>query len=300
MLQEQIIDRNLLEEQLGGYWEDFKPFLTPNNITLLELAYNLCCIYNEDIDLGIQFTTTLVDESTEIQEKQYIFFGSLLNIMIDTLIRLEVEIDYDNLENNDIEYLIKLLKIPLELDDEFVVEEYSFLMNDKDLDNKDRIISLYLQKYNVEEESEEHNFLLTNIKEVGDGFIYSLNSLLNMVEKEEETEIIDEDLIKMVQERIIKIKDKFKESLAKKHLLDGGQLGLPFDSLLLTFKEELFELVGIDTTKYIEEYLLLGVISDMDTLNIFIKTKKELDEINDLESLMKTNKLINEYEGMLS
>lgn len=302
MIEGVLYERNLLDEHLGGVWHDFKHFLTDSNTELLEKSYNLICIYNEDIDLSLELANIVNDDSLDIFNKQTIFMHYMISNLLMSLRESGIILDDEQLELNDLPYLIRLAVIALEIEAPNTIDDFLSILNDLDRDNKERIILLYQQKYNIFDDwDDETYFLEKNILDVADDYIQGLIEIINgsINIDDDGQEIETKERLQYIEERILKNKSIFTGSMAWEHVTNDGGLGLSIIDLSNIFRDELERLQRTNYELYLRESFRLCLISDLTNEDIVNYITKDIDQFTDIGDQIKYNKILKECKDML-
>lgn len=286
-----IIDLNgvsLAEGNLGETWLDFTATCTPAAAILFNDAYNLITITFLDNFLDTTITNVLIDESMEVVNKQAYIRKYLIETLVDALQMIGIIIDQDYTTPDSIKDLNFILNSIYELDGMEDIIGMLGVLEDEELDTKDRFIKL-LEKLDPGFDTENFCYLINDVApNVTKGILIGLNIL-----GQDDTDYMEPAL----RRRIVANKVFLDGTLAKTHITKGGAAGLDIEPLTNLFINELGMILVDDTNRYLKELLALMIIGNLTDQQIQTQFLAAAEQFGDsIDSIYKAQALLNEVE----
>lgn len=249
-----LTNTDLGVENLGEMWQDFISRCTPEHGTLFNESYNLIALSFPNSFVDSTLMHMFVDESIDTSDLMAHVRKLFIDSIIDCLQIMGIIIDKDYLEMNHLNELKIILDTIYLADGMTDLIGLVDVLNDSEMEPKERfieVVALAQPQYDLEQ-------LPYIIKDVSTNVIRGLLIGLNIID-EDDNEWIDPTL----QKRIKANKISLAGTLAGKHIIDGGGVGLVMESYMDLFTSDLGVMLIESTRLYMTNVLGLMLISSL-------------------------------------
>ncbi len=270
-----LTGESLLTDDLGDTWLAFTKSITDHNTYIFNTGYNLIRISDPNTTVGLTINEILIDESRGVTEQTFAIRNLIITNIINIAQDMGITIDVDNVTIDDLPTLCKIVDLVYILDGFEDLLSLSAVLESKDLDPVDRFVRL-IELYYDEDDLNAYQYLITDVNE------RTLEAIRLSLINHEHDELPVE---KTVKDRILKNKAFLRNTLAWKHITDGGNIGGSFNILTADFKPELTLHEDADKVEYIRQVVALALVSDLANGEI-------LDAVSQLISVTITDPVV--------
>lgn len=280
---------SIATEDLGELWTNFENCNGPETTKLFNTAYNLIASAVQDSGLSDDINIKLIDETLDIPQLVNEIRNIFLMHLVDLANTIGIIIDKEYVDSNSLPDLILILNTITQTDIEEDSMGLLYVLDNETLDNKDKYIKLITKINSLDDEGMLPYIIKSVSSDVIKGIYIGLGGM-----DEDDKEYINED----VAIRIKNNKEFLKSTLGGEHIIDGGIVGLPFESLSRIFDDRLAStLLNNGLIDYFKQTLSLSIISSMtdneikEGFEVMIK-----DHTESLEDIYKSSKLLDEVK----
>ena len=279
---------DLLSKDVGEPWINFSQALTPEVADLMQRVYTLLALTDEESVLVSAIANLLSDEDTPVIEIKAILLELLLNNIIEQLVKFGITLDLEQVNANKLDLLYQITDVIYLLNGYEDLEGLSVILEQRDLDPKDRFIELFRKLYSMEPTDQvidELNYLIDECSE------YLMEMLrLSLI-------VADgvPDIPKHVRERVRANAAFLGGTTAGKHIRNNGQVGMGFLTSLSFYRLELDAAMRQSPEQYIKELFAFAIISETPDDELWDKLKVVIEEnVEEVTLLYRAEQLIDE------
>lgn len=279
-----LTNTDLGVENLGEMWNDFILRCTPEQAKLFNESYNLITISFPDSYIDSTLTHLFIDESMDTSDLMAAVRELFINTVIDALQIMGIIIDKDYVEMNSLSLLNQVLDTIYLADGITDLIGLADLLNYEDWTAKDRFIGV-MKMISPENDYELLDYIVSDVS------INTIRGLLvgiNVID-EDDKKFVDPQLTKRVKAN----KPLLLQTLAFKHINDGGGLGQNIDTYLNLFINDLGTILMEGAPGYMKHVLGLMIISNLTDAQIHKQFNTLSESLSmSIEDLYVTNKVL--------
>lgn len=279
-----LTNTDLGVENLGEMWSDFILRCTPEQAKLFNESYNLITISFPDSYIDSTLTHLFIDESMDTSDLMAAVRELFINTVIDALQIMGIIIDKDYVEMNSLSLLNQVLDTIYLADGITDLIGLADLLNYEDWTAKDRFIGV-MKMISPENDYELLDYIVSDVS------INTIRGLLvgiNVID-EDDKKFVDPQLTKRVKAN----KPLLLQTLAFKHINDGGGLGQNIDTYLNLFINDLGTILMEGAPGYMKHVLGLMIISNLTDAQIHKQFNTLSESLSmSIEDLYVTNKVL--------
>lgn len=282
---------NLADTMIGGMWFAFRSAIPPLQAKILDNAFNLIMLSDENSVLPSQIADLLANTDLDMPVKKQAVFVMLTANTINLLTEMGVTLNQDVAGEDKLKELSRLLDFFFSLQDYQDLIGLKSLLECMDIPPVNRLLQVMLKLWGENEDLSEYECMIEDVSEV------TLKAIKDALFSPEEMVNTPDNIV----QRVLANKTFMEGTRAYDHLINNGQAGGTMTTYLNFFKDDLELLLGIDTVegnlRYAKEVLCLYLISEINDHWLKEKASQYLyGAIEDITSITKIEEMI---EGVI-
>lgn len=278
---------NLADHMIGGMWITFRSAVPSLQTKILDNAFNLIMLSDENSVLPSQIADLLANTDLELSVKKQAIFVLMAVNTINLLTEMGITLNHDVTGEDKLKELSKLLDLFLSLQDYEDLIGLKSLLECMDIPPVDRLLQTMQKFWGEDADLSEYECMLVDVSEV------TLKAI-------KDTLFCPEELINTpdnIVNRVLANKTLMEGTKAYEHLVNNGQAGGTMPTYLNFFKAYLEELLEVNTLEanltYAREVLCFFLISEINDHWLKEKATKYLyTVIEDITSITKVEEMI--------
>lgn len=282
---------NLADTMVGGMWFTFRSAIPPLQAKILDNAFNLIMLSDENSVLPSQIADVLANTDLDMPVKKQAVFVMLTVNTINLLTEMGVTLNQDVVGEDKLKELSKLLDFFLSLQDYQDLIGLKSLLECMDIPPVNRLLQAMQKLWGEDEDLSEYECMVEDISEV------TLKAIKDTLFSPEEMANTPDNIVN----RVIANKAFLEGTKAYDHLINNGQAGGTMPTYLNFFKDYLEELLAVNTVEanlaYAKEVLCFYLISEINDHWLKEKVSQYLySVIEDITSITRIEEMI---EGVI-
>lgn len=282
---------NLADVMVGGMWFAFRSAIPPLQAKILDNAFNLIMLSDENSVLPSQVTDLLANQDIDLSVKKQAVFVMLTVNTINLLTEMGITLNQDVAGEDKLKELSKLLDFFLSLQDYQDLIGLKSLLECMDIPPVNRLLQAMQKFWGEDDDLSEYECLLEDVSEV------TLKAIKDTLFSPDEMVNTPDNIVN----RVLANKAFMEGTKAYDHLINNGQAGGTMPTYLNFFKDDLELLLGLDTVegnlRYAREVLCFYLISEINDHWLKEKASQYLySVIDDITSITKVEEMI---EGVI-
>jgi hypothetical protein len=282
---------NLADTMVGGMWFTFRSAIPPLQAKILDNAFNLIMLSDENSVLPSQIADVLANTDLDMPVKKQAVFVMLTVNTINLLTEMGVTLNQDVVGEDKLKELSKLLDFFLSLQDYQDLIGLKSLLECMDIPPVNRLLQAMQKLWGEDEDLSEYECMIEDISEV------TLKAIKDTLFSPEEMANTPDNIVN----RVIANKAFLEGTKAYDHLINNGQAGGTMPTYLNFFKDYLEELLAVNTVEanlaYAKEVLCFYLISEINDHWLKEKVSQYLySVIEDITSITRIEEMI---EGVI-
>ncbi len=277
---------NLADTMVGGMWVTFRSAIPPMQAKILDDAFNLIIVSDEDVVLPNQIADLLANTDIDLAAKKQAVYVLLSVNIIALLTEMGITLNEETGENQ-IKEMSKLLDFFLSLNEYQDLIGLKPLLECLDIPPVNRLLRAMEVFYGEDFDISDYECMIEDVSEV------TLKSIKDALFNPEETVNAPDNIVT----RVLENKIFMEGTKAYDHLINNGQLGGSMTTYLSFFRHYLEDLIEANTTvsllQYAREVMSLFLISEINDNWLKDKAVKYLyTVINDITVITKVEEMI--------
>lgn len=278
---------NLADIAVGGMWITFRSAVPPLQAKILDNAFNLIMLSDENSVLPSQIADLLSNTDIDMPVKKQAVFVMLAVNTINLLTEMGVTLNQDVTGEDKLKELSKLLDFFLSLQDYQDLIGLKSLLECMDIPPVSRLLQAMQKFWGEDADLSEYECMIDDVSEV------TLKAIKDTLFSPEELSNTPDNIVN----RVLVNKAFMEGTLAYDHLINNGQAGGTMPTYLNFFKPQLEELLEEDTVeanlRYAKEVLCFFLISEINDHWLKEKASQYLyTVIEDITSITKVEEMI--------
>lgn len=278
---------NLADIAVGGMWITFRSAVPPLQAKILDNAFNLIMLSDENSVLPSQIADLLSNTDIDMPVKKQAVFVMLAVNTINLLTEMGVTLNQDVTGEDKLKELSKLLDFFLSLQDYQDLIGLKSLLECMDIPPVNRLLQAMQKFWGEDADLSEYECMIDDVSEV------TLKAIKDTLFSPEELSNTPDNIVN----RVLVNKAFMEGTLAYDHLINNGQAGGTMPTYLNFFKPQLEELLEEDTVeanlRYAKEVLCFFLISEINDHWLKEKASQYLyTVIEDITSITKVEEMI--------
>lgn len=282
---------NLADTMIGGMWITFRSAVPPMQAKILDNAFNLIMLSDEDSVLPSQVADLLANTDIDLPVKKQAVFVMLTVNIINLLTEMGITLNQDVAGEDKIKELAKLLDFFLSLQEYEDLIGLKSLLECMDIPPVNRLLQAMQKFWGEDEDLSEFECMIEDVSEV------TLKAIKDTLFAPDEMVNTPDNIVN----RVVANKVFMEGTKAYDHLINNGQAGGTMPTYLNFFKDYLEELLAANTLEanlqYAKEVVCLFLISEINDNWLKEKAVQYLySVIEDITSITKVEEMI---EGVI-
>ena len=248
---------NLADTMVGGMWVTFRSAIPPLQAKVLDNAFNLIMVSDEDVILPSQIADLLANTDLELPVKKQAVYVLMAVNMMHLLTEMGITLNDDVAGEDKIKEMAVLLDFFLSLNEYQDLIGLKSLLECMDIPPVNRLLRAMEIFWGEDFDLSEYECLIQDVSEV------TLKSIRDALFNPEEIVNAPDNIVTRVTEN----KAFMEGTKAYEHLINNGQIGGSMATYLSFFKQYLEDLVDLDTPDalivYAREVISLYLISEI-------------------------------------
>jgi len=248
---------NLADNMVGGMWITFRSAIPPLQATVLDNAFNLIILSDEDSVVPHQIADVLANTDLELSVKKQTVYVLLTVNIISLLTEMGISLNQDVAGEEYIKDLAKLLDFFLSLQEYEDLIGLKSLLECMDIPPVNRLLRAMEMYWGEDEDLSVFEVLLVDVSEV------TLKAIKDTLFSPEEMANTPDNIVNRVMDN----KAFMEGTRAYEHLINNGQAGGGMPTYLNFFKPYLEELLesgkSEDLLVFAKEVVAFYLISDI-------------------------------------
>jgi hypothetical protein len=282
---------NLADVMVGGMWITFRSAIPPLQAKILDKAFNLILLSDENSVLPSQIADLLSNTDIDLPVKKQAIFVMLTVNIINLLTEMGITLNQDVAGEDKIKELTKLLDFFLSLQDYQDLIGLKSLLECMDIPPVNRLLQAMQKFWGEDEDLSEYECMIEDVSEV------TLKAIKDTLFSPDEMVNTPDNIVT----RVIANKTFMEGTHAYDHLINNGQAGGTMSTYLNFFKAPLEALLEANTLEanlqYAREVIALYLISEINDNWLKEKATQYLySVIEDIASITKVEEMM---EGVI-
>lgn len=282
---------NLADNMVGGMWITFRNAIPPLQARILDNAFNLIILSDEDVVLPSQIADLLANTDLDLSVKKQAIFVLIAVNIINLLTEMGITLDADMVGEDKIKELTKLLDFFLSLQEYQDLIGLKPLLECMDIPPVNRLLRAMEMFWGEDEDLSEFECMIVDVSEV------TLKVIKDTLFNPEELTNTPDNIVRRVHAN----KSFMEGTKAYEHLINNGQAGGGMPVYLNFFKPYLEGLLEVNTLEslltYAKEVLSFYLISEINDHWLKEKATEYLyTVIEDITAITKVEQMI---EGVI-
>lgn len=282
---------NLADIMVGGMWITFRSAIPPLQTKILDNAFNLIMLSDENSVLPSQIADVLANTDLDLPVKKQAVFVLLAVNTMSLLTEMGITLNHDVAGEDKLKELSKLLDFFLSLSDYEDLIGLKSLLECMDIPPVNRLLQAMQKFWGEDEDLSEFECMIEDVSEV------TLKAIKDSLFSPEELSNTPDNIVN----RVLANKSFIEGTQAYAHLINNGQAGGTMPTYLNFFKDYLEGLLEPGTVEsnlqYAREVISFFLISEINDHWLKEKATQYLyTVIEDITSITKVEEMI---EGVL-
>lgn len=278
---------NLADTMIGGMWFAFRSAIPSLQAKILDNAFNLIMLSDENSVLPSQIADVLANTDLDLPVKKQTVFVMLTVNTINLLTEMGITLNQDVTGEDKLKELSKLLDFFLSLQDYEDLIGLKSLLECMDIPPVNRLLQAMQKFWGEDADLSEYECMIEDVSEV------TLKAIKDTLFCPEELENTPDNIVN----RVLANKTFMEGTKAYDHLINNGQAGGTMPTYLNFFKEYLEELLEANTLEanlqYAKEVVCFFLISEINDHWLKEKATQYLYKvIEDITSITKIEEMI--------
>lgn len=282
---------NLADHMVGGMWITFRSAVPSLQTKILDNAFNLIMLSDENSVLPSQIADVLANTDLDMPVKKQAIYVLLTVNTINLLTEMGVTLNQDVVGEDKLKELTRLLDLFLSLQDYQDLIGLKSLLECMDIPPVNRLLGIMEKFWGEDADLSEFECMVEDVSEV------TLKAIKDSLFCPEELTNTPDNIVN----RVLANKAFIEGTKAYGHLVNNGQAGGTMPTYLNFFKDPLEELLEANTLEgnlqYAKEVLCLFLISEINDHWLKEKALQYIyTVIEDITSITKVEEMI---EGVI-
>lgn len=278
---------NLADTMIGGMWFAFRSAIPSLQAKILDNAFNLIMLSDENSVLPSQIADVLANTDLDLPVKKQAVFVMLTVNTINLLTEMGITLNQDVTGEDKLKELSKLLDFFLSLQDYEDLIGLKSLLECMDIPPVNRLLQAMQKFWGEDADLSEFECMIEDVSEV------TLKAIKDTLFCPEELENTPDNIVN----RVLANKAFMEGTQAYNHLINNGQAGGTMPTYLNFFKDYLEELLETNTLEanlqYAKEVVCFFLISEINDHWLKEKATQYLYKvIEDITSITKIEEMI--------